>query len=188
MPSPNGLAIPPVMRFSVVPKSVPFELERPDPSGFPNVPPIVATLQAWDRHDVHPAAVDIAVEAARDVYREVLFAEEQWRAENPGQRRDAPIEQASMQLHADMLCAVIEGLEPDEGLTLSRDGGPWQHILFVLGWWAVDPDAPVPSAEHTADADDDGNNPEAQGEAPATTTAGSSPDSAPSTAPVGGEN
>jgi hypothetical protein len=180
MPSPNGLAYRPVMRFSVVPQWVPFEIERPNPDD-PNGDPVVVTLRAWDKSLTHSATIDIAVEAAIDVYREVIYAEQQRADETPGATQIMPLEQAATAMHAEILCAVIEGLEMDEATVLAA--GPWQEILSTLGWWQPAAEAPAAPSDDKQDADD----PEGPGE-PDTTTAGSSPDSVPSMALFDGES
>lgn len=180
MPSPNGLAMRPIMRFSVVPKSIPFEIERPDPSGDPTQPPTVVTLRAWHRHGVHPAHVDIAVEAARDVYREWVYRATQEREAAPGAVQNAPAEQAWVTWNADTLCAVIEDLDPNEAMMLARPDGPWEQILVALGWREA-------TAEQPTEAE--GDDPEAEaGEAPATTTDASGPSSLTATASIAGES
>lgn len=178
MPSPNGLAYRPVMRFSVVPQWVPFEIERPNPDD-QNGEPVAVTLRAWDKNLTHSATVDIAVEAAIDVYREAIWGQQQAAADEPGATQIAPLEQAATTMHAEILCAVIEGLEMDEATVLAA--GPWREILSTLGWWAAEDAAPVAPSDDREDADD----PEDPGE-PATTTGASSPDSQPSTASMPG--
>lgn len=180
----------PALRFSVVPKSVPFEIERPNPEhrNDPTAPATVwVTLRAWDKTLPHPASVDIAVEAGLDVYREAIYEAEQADQARPGLIQTLPYEEASIALHANRLCCVIEGLEEEEANVLAAAGGPWQKILYALGWWLVDPDAPEADAETGAAIEDDGDDPEASaGGAPATTTGESSPASAPSTVPMRG--
>lgn len=182
MPSPNGLASRPVMRFSVVPKWVPFEIERPNPEHEtdPNEPEtVIVTLRAWDKNLTHSATIDIAVEATIDVYREAIYAEQQRAEMTPGATQIMPLEQAATTMHAEILCAVIDGLEMEEATVLAA--GPWREILSTLGWWAVEDAAPVAPSDDKEDADD----PEDRGE-PATTTGASSPDSADSTASISG--
>lgn len=176
----NGVAVLPSMRFSVIPKSVPFEIERPNPDD-PTGEPIVITLRAWDKTLPHPAQVDIAIEGALDVYRDALWQEQQWAQEHPGETRTMPLEQASVALHADILGIVIEGLEPAEVDILVAATGPWQEILVARGWWRRAEDQAEAPSDDKADADD----PEVPGE-PATTTSGFSPDSADSTASTRG--
>lgn len=159
------------MRFSVVPQSVPFEIERPNPEHLkdPTAPPTVwVTLRAWDKTLPHPAFIDIAVEAALDVYREAIYEAEQAAQDRPDLVQTLPYEQAAIMLHADRLCCVIEGLEPEEANVWAAAGGPWQRILYALGWWLADPDA---AEDDAVPEQEDEAAPEATaGEAPATTT------------------
>jgi hypothetical protein len=167
----NGVAMRPPMRFSVIPKSVPFEIERANPDD-PNGEPVVVTLRAWQKSLPHPEQIDIAVEGVIDVYREAIWAEEQRRNAQPGAVLLSGLTRAQHEMHAGILDAVIEGLEPGEAEILAVDGGPWQEILIALGWWKLaEPAAPSDGKE---DADD----PEAPGEEPVTISNGFSPGSA----------
>lgn len=193
MASPNGLASRPVMRFSVVPKWVPFEIERPNPEheADPSAPEtIIVTLRAWDKNLPHPATIDIAVEASHDVYRETLYDLEQQQSENPGLVSSAAREQAANTMISERLCIVIEGNGTDPGLQseeadiLVSASGPWEDILVALGWWRRAEAQPVAPSDGQEDADD----PEAKaGEAPATTTDESSLASLQPTASTVGE-
>lgn len=173
-----GVASSARLRFSVVPRSVPIEIERPNAFKASDDDPdsMLVELKGWPSGARCPVHIAIAVESAYDAYRMAMRDENDRRRaageiitdtvtdpetgeQSDRQRYVGPthiVSQIMADLRRDLLCAVVEGLEEHEASMLVENEGPWEEILVSLGWWTK-------RTEATEEASEEGD-PEATGE------------------------